>query len=311
MQLWENVLEVAKQVLQLFLLMGAGVLCGKVQWLHEVGAKQMTNILVKLITFCVIVESFATVAFSTEKLKQMAITVGACLLCTLIGGICSAVLFRKSKKSFQSVLKFGTVFSNCGFMSLPLVSAILGAEGVFIVSIYVGVFQCLCWTYGVGIYHYFDKSKAVKQIVMNPGIIGIVVGLPIFIFKLSCPSLILQPIQMLADMNTPMAMLVTGFYLGKMTLKLQKGDGYIFLGIVFRLLIIPFSVLGILYAFGVRGFLLVACMIPICAPTASNTSLFAVLFGQDEVYASRMVSLCTLFSIITMPLVVAVAQLTM
>ena len=116
---------------------------------------------------------------------------------------------------------------------------------------------------------------------------------------------------MLADMNTPMAMLVTGFYLGKMNLKLQKGDGYIFLGILFRLLIIPFSVLGILYACGVKGFLLVACMIPVCAPTASNTSLFAVLFGQDEVYASRMVSLCTLFSIFTMPLVVAMAQLTM
>ncbi len=289
MQLWGNVLEVAKQVLQLFLLMGAGVLCGKTKWLHDVGAKQMTNILVKLITFCVIVESFCTVEFSKEKLEQMGIAVFSCLLCTFIGGVLATVLFRKSKDSFQSVLKFGTIFSNCGFMSLPLVDALLGAEGVFVVSIFVGIFQCLCWTYGVGIYHYFDKSKALKQIVMNPGIIGIVVGLPLFLLKVSCPSILLTPIQMLADMNTPMAMLVTGFYLGKMTLKLQKGDGYIALGVILRLLVIPFSVMGILYALGVRGFVLVACMVPVCAPSASNTSLFAVLFGQDEVYASRMV----------------------
>lgn len=310
MQLWDNVANVATQVLQLFLLMGAGVLCGKAKWLNEPGAKQMTNILVKLITFCVIVESFLTVEFSKEKLLQMGIAVLACLLCTLIGGIFSSLLFRKSETSMQSVLKFGTVFSNCGFMSLPLVSALLGQDGVFIVSIYVGVFQCLCWTYGVGIYHYFDKSKAVKQIFMNPGIIGILVGLPLFLLRFSCPSVILEPMHMLSNMNTPTAMLVTGFYLGKMTLKLQKGDGYIFTGILLRLLVIPFMVLGILYAFGVRGFVLVACMVPVCAPSASNTSLFAVLFGQDEVYASRMVSLCTLFSIITMPLVVAVAQLT-
>ncbi len=311
MQLWGNILEVAKQVLQLFLLMGAGILCGKAKWIHEVGAKQMTNVLIKLITFCVIVESFLTVEFSTEKVQQMGITVGACLLCTLIGGILSTLAFRKSDASFQSVLKFGTVFSNCGFMSLPLVSALLGAEGVFIVSIYVGIFQCLCWTYGVGIYHYFDRSKAVKQIFMNPGIISVLVGLPLFFLRFECPSVILEPMHMLSNMNTPMAMLVTGFYLGKMTLKIQKGDGYILLGVILRLLVIPFSVLGILYLLNVQGFLLVACMIPICAPTASNTSLFAVLFGQDEVYASRMVSLCTLFSIVTMPLVVAVAQTTM
>lgn len=310
MDLFSNIAEVAKQVFQLFLLMGAGVLCSKTKWIHEVGAKQMTTVLIKLITFCVIVESFLTVKFTEEKLQQMLITVGACLLCTFIGGVLATFVFRKSDSSFQSVLKFGTIFSNCGFMSLPLVSAILGAEGVFIVSIYVGVFQCLCWTYGVGIYHYFDKTKALKQIFMNPGIISIMVGLPLFLLKFNCPSIILEPMHMLSNMNTPMAMLVTGFYLGKMTLKLQKGDGYILLGTFLRLLVIPFMVMGILYSLKVRGFLLVACMIPICAPTASNTSLFAVLFGQDEVYASRMVSLCTLCSIITMPLVVAVAQLT-
>lgn len=311
MNLMGNVLEVGKQVLQLFLLMGTGILCGKAKWIQEDGTKQMTNILVKLVTFCVIVESFATVEFSTEKVKQMGIAAIACLLCTFLGGIVSSLVFRKSQQSFQSVLKFGTIFSNCGFMSLPLVSALLGAEGVFVVSIFVGVFQCLCWTYGVGIYHYFDKSKALKQIIMNPGILGILVGLPIFVCKVSCPSILLSPIQMLADMNTPMAMLVTGFYLGKMNLKWQKGDGYITLGILLRLVVIPFSVMGILCACGVRGFVLVACMVPVCAPSASNTSLFAVLFGQDEVYASRMVSLCTLCSILTMPFVVAIAQLTM
>lgn len=311
MDLWNNILEVAKQVLQLFLLMGAGVLCSKTKWIHEVGAKQMTNVLVKLITFCVIVESFLTVKFSTEKLEQMGITVLACFICTFIGGVLATFTFRKSEEAKKSVLKFGTVFSNCGFMSLPLVSALLGSEGVFIVSIYVGIFQCLCWTYGVGIYHYFDKSKAVKQIFMNPGIISILIGLPLFLLRFNCPSIILEPMHMLSNMNTPMAMLVTGFYLGKMTLKIQKGDGAILLGTFLRLLVIPLLVLGILYLCGVRGFLLVACMIPICAPTASNTSLFAVLFNQDEVYASRMVSLCTLCSIVTMPLVVAIAQLTM
>lgn len=305
-----NVANVAIQVVELFILMGAGVLCGRVHWLDDIGAKQMTAILFKLVTFCVIVESFLTVSFSYEKLNYMAAAAGACFICTVIGALFTLIFFRKEEDKQKTVLKFGTVFSNSGFMSLPLVSALLGAEGVFVVSIYVAVFQCLIWTYGVGIYHYFDRTKVMRQIMANPGIISVIVGLPLFLLQITCPKLLLEPIGMLADLNTPIAMLITGYYLSKMTFRLQPGDGQILLATLLRLVCIPILVFGVLYGIGLRGFLLTACIIPVCAPTASNTSLFAVLFHADEVYASRLVSLCTLCSIVTMPVLIALAQST-
>jgi predicted permease len=116
---------------------------------------------------------------------------------------------------------------------------------------------------------------------------------------------------MLADLNTPVAMVVTGYYLSKMTLKIQKGDDCLLLAAFLRLVVIPLCTFGVLYLLGLRGFLLTTCMVPVCAPTASNTSLFAVMFGGDQVYASRLVSICTLLSIFTMPLIIALAQTTL
>lgn len=310
LEFWSSIEIVARQVIQLFILMGAGVLCGKIKWLDDGGAKQITAILTKLITFCVIVESFISVEFSMEKIEYMAVATGTCFLCTAIGGLAATLCFHNKKLAGRSVLQFGTVFSNCGFVSLPLVSALLGTEGVFVVSVFVAVFHGLCWTYGVSIYHQSKRSNILKKLIVNPGVISVLVGLPLFFLRIPCPSIITEPMHMLSNLNTPLAMLVTGYYLSKMTLKVQKGDGRILLASFLRLLVVPMTVMGILYALGLRGFLLIACMVPVCAPSASNTSLFAVMFGEDEIYASRMISICTFCSVLTMPLILALAQMT-
>lgn len=311
MSLWSNILQVVELVVQMFLLMGVGVVCGKCKWMNTDGAKQMTDILLKVVTFCVIVGSFVTVDYSVEKLEALLTAVIACLVCTFLGYFIFFPFFKKREVSRRSVLHFGVVFSNCGFMSLPLVSSLLGAEGVFVVSMYVAVFQILSWTLGVKVYHQFDSKNAVKKILLNPGVISVAVGLPLFFLQIKFPSIIMEPMNMLADLNTPMAMLVTGYYLSKMTLKIEKGDGALLICSLMRLILVPAIMFGLLYAANVRGFLLVACMVPICAPSASNTSLFAVMCGADQIYASRMVSICTLLSVFTMPVIIALAQTTM
>ena len=305
----KNVWDVAQLVIQLFILMGVGVLCGKCKWMNTEGAKQMTNILLKVVTFCVIVNSFVSTDYSTEKAIHLLVGAVSCAICTGVGLLILLPFFRKTQKDQKSVLRFGVLFSNCGFMSLPLVSAILGTDGVFVVSIYVAVFQALCWTVGVKIYNHFDSKRAIQQILLNPGVISVLVGLPLFFFKIKFPTIVMEPMGMLCDLNTPVAMIVTGYHLSNMAIKPQKGDLNLIVGSVLRLLVIPLISFGILYLLNIRGLLLVACIVPICAPSASNTSLFAVMFGGNEGYASRFVSICTVLSIFTMPVMIAVTQM--
>lgn len=59
---------------------------------------------------------------------------------------------------------------------------------------------------------------------------------------------------------------------------------------------------------GMRGPLLISCVIAVSAPVAAASTMFATKFGQDTLLSVNLVSLSTLFSVVTMPLIVAVAQ---
>ena len=105
--LLKNAWDVAQLVIQLFLLMGVGVLCGKCKWMNTDGAKQMTNILLKVVTFCVIVNSFVSTDFSTEKAMHLLVGAATCAICTIVGLVVLLPFFRKTAKDQQSVLRFG------------------------------------------------------------------------------------------------------------------------------------------------------------------------------------------------------------
>lgn len=301
-----NVLDVLQQVAVLFILMGAGFAAGKCKWVDDMGIKQFSTLLFKIVTSCVIINSFLRVEFSASRMGEMLTSFCCCIFTVLLGALLSKLLFRNKKDPQTAILKFGTSFSNCGFMSLPLAEIILGDEGVFIVSVFVATFHMLIWTYGVSLFG--GKCKDPKKVFLNPGIIGIAIGLPLFLLKARLPQVIAQPISSLAALNTPLAMVIVGFYLSKLKIGSQGGEGKIFLASAIRLVVCPLIVFAGLYLCGVRGTLLSACMIPACAPCAANTSIFAVMFGKDGIFASRLVGICTLLSIVTMPLIIAAAM---
>ena len=309
MSFWTSATDVAQQVVILFLLMLAGAVLAKLKWLTEVGAKEITKLLLTFVSVCVIVHSFLAVENTPGKLGEMGIAALASLLSVGVGAAFALPLFRRRADAQRSVLQFGASFSNCGFMGLPLVDALLGAQGVFLVSIFIAIFQILVWTYGVILYRREGEKLSVAKALLNPGVIGVVIGLPFFLFSLPMPTILSSAVEGLNNINTPLAMIVTGFYLAHADLRPRRGDGPLWIVMALRLLVVPGISFGLLYLFGVRGLPLVACMVPLCAPSASNTTLFAVMFEADAEMSSRMVTQCTLLSIVTMPVLISLARM--
>ncbi|MBO5908940.1 MAG: hypothetical protein J6Q67_04070 [Clostridia bacterium] len=60
---------------------------------------------------------------------------------------------------------------------------------------------------------------------------------------------------------------------------------------------------------GIRGIPLIACTVAASAPVAAVSVMFANKFAGDTALGSKMVSLSTLLSILTMPVFVALAQM--
>lgn len=303
----ENYWIVAKQVLVLFLLIGVGVVCGKAKLLTKEAVRSLTDVVLLFATPCVIIRSFTRDA-SPQLLQNLGFAALAALGVHLLGIALVHLLIRDKEKSRRCVLQYGAVFSNAGYMALPLQQAILGDEGVFYGAVYVAIFNLVMWTYGVANMGQGAKSLSPRKILINPGVIGVAAGLAVLlIFGKDLPDMIYAPINHLANLNTPLPMLIIGFYLAGAPLLKALKDKSGYLTIALRLVIIPLLSLGGLWLCGLRGTVLVSAVIGASAPVATATTMLATRYERDTDLSVNLVVVSTLLSILTMPLIVGLA----
>ena len=305
--IFDYLTAVGGQVLILFILIAVGYICGLAGFMNKDTAKNITNIVLYFVTPCVIIDAYQ-VDFDPNILTNLGITALCAIGVHIISIIAASLVFRGKNINKRAVLRFGTIFSNCGFMSLPLQQAIIGKEGVLYGAAFVCIFNIFLWSNGVvcmGGKENFSK----KTLFLNPGILGVAAAVLLFIFSIRLPSVIAQPISYLAGLNTPLPMIIVGYYLSNSKMKEGLKDKYAWTAAIFRLLILPIICICLLYLIGLRGNILITVAIAISAPSAAATTMFAAKFERDTELSVNMVSLSTIFSIVTMSCIVAITNM--
>ena len=308
----DNLLLVSKQVGVLFVLMAVGCLCNRCRLLNAVAIKGVTGLLMLIVTPCVIIHSFIHQTFSPDLLGDLGWALAVAVFAHVIGSAIAIICLHDRDARREGVLRFAAIFSNAGFMGLPLEYAILGADGVFFGAIYVVVFNLVCWTWGVAVMCRGAKATNLRSILVNPGTVGVALGLPFFLFSVNPPEVVGRPIQMLADLNTPLAMIMVGWYLAEADLRPVLCRGAVYGVAALRLLVVPLAVIGALV--GLRAcvptlnpVMAVAIATAASAPVAALTTVIAARFDRDVTTATGLVSGTTLLSILTMPPIVGFA----
>ena len=310
----ENFLLVAKQVAILFVLIGAGAVCRKTKFVDERSIRGMVNVLVTIVTPALIVECFQR-PFESSMFAQFAIAfvVAAGMHVFLI------VLSRYTAKGNENelpVLRVASVFSNAGFMGIPLEYAILGPKGVFYGIVYVTMFNLFMWTWGLakmkGDGTPLSTSTSFLQLksLVNPGTVGLLFGLPLFLFSVTLPEIVRVPVKLMSDLNTPLAMLVIGYYLAGADFKAVLRSRQAHLATFVRLVASPLVLIGVFCL--LRGSLdrtmMIALVIGAAAPVGAMVTMFASKYRRDVDLSVGLVSGSTLVSIFTMPPIIAIAM---
>ena len=301
-----NFLTVGQQVLILFILVITGYILGKKNIIGESAGKALSDIALLLSTPCVIIKSFYEQRSSALGMLDFGKAMAAAIGVHIVAIVIAQLVYRKDS-SKNRVLRASAVLSNAGFMGLPLQRALLGTTGVFYGAAYVTVFTLTLWTYGL---FTMDKGArpSVRKLMVNPGVIGLTLGIVVFLIPFDLPEIVQAPIAHLAALNTPIPMLFIGYCLSKVDLGAALRSPFYYAASAVRLLAVPIVVIGVLFLAGVRGDLLCSMAIAGCAPTAAAVSMFAKRYGQDAETSSNLVALTTVFSVVTMPLVVAAVQ---
>lgn len=267
----------------------------------------MTNLVLTIVTPCVIIKSFMR-EYDKALLKSLLLSFLIVILLHAGFIVLSKLFIHSSDSATERVLQFGAIFGNCGFMSLPLQQALLGDLGVFYGSSYVAIFNLVAWSYGIILMSGDKKYLNPKRMIINPGICGLAIGLVLFFLSFKIPSVISEPVSYLASLNTPLPMIIIGYHLSQS--KLIEGLKSIrcIFAMFLKLFFFPLLTLGVLYICNVRGTLLVSMVIASSAPSAAFTTMFSSKYGANTSLSVSMVSLTTLFSLISMPIVIALAQ---
>lgn len=302
----EALLTIVSKVLVMLVLILVGYYLKKKGMLTDAGTEQITNLLIKIVTPCLIITAFID---SRGKVSgtEMLVAAGIAVLGMVIGLLLSLVSFRKETPERKTVLRFSLMFNNMGFMGIPLVQGIVGEKGVVYASFGVVVFNIITWTYGYRMMNSHAKLSW-RTVLLNPGVIGLLIGIPLYFVNFTLPAAVIEPLILLAALNTPLAMIVIGGYVANVEMRAFVSDISVYQMSLLRLLVAPALLLAVLLLLRPSPDLLMAGIIQGATPVAANTVLFAVQYKKDSELASKSVAVSTILSVLTIPVFAVLAQ---
>ena len=228
-----------------------------------------------------------------------------------------AMLLKRRKDENLAVERFSCIYSNCGFMGIPLIKGLFGDEGVLYLTAYITVFNLLVFTHGYMMMKEEHDLSALKKAVTSPTIIAVIVGAVCYVARLRLTSIpavgstLAEALQIIADMNTPAAMLIAGSTAAQGGLLGALKEKGILTTTAYKLLIIPAAVTAVMMLVPSSVALmprLIVCIACAC-PAATTGTMFALLFGKNAQRCSEIFAVTTVFSMLTLPLITALASM--
>ena len=308
----ERMSVVITSVFLLFALIFLGFFIGKRGIVHQESIPDFSSLVLKITmpvtVFCSIIDQREGGSLGGSLVQ---IFVGV-LLMHLVSGVLVFVLIRAVRvpKKEYGVWIFTCVFSNNGFMGLPLAQSIFGSEGTFVMALGNVISNLLIFSVGIKLltwrYPMKDRLSLRKMFVNNINI-AVVLGFFFLLLRIPVPDALDQLLTYLSNITSGLSMLVVGLSLSRLPFREVFRDKKMFLLPVFRLLAVPLAVILILRAlpFSVDPLVANVLILTSALPAASSQSMITEQYHTNTSAAARAVFITTLFSVASVPFVMA------
>ena len=314
----------------LFLLMIPGIILKKAKMIPEGFGKGLSNLVLYIAQPALIFLAYIK-PFDADILINSVYVLVLSIIAHVIFAVVAMMLFKGAPDAQRRMLRFATIFSNAAFMGIPLIGAVLEDTypgATLFASIYNITFNLFLWSLGVMICtkdrdldkdgvddHAEAKAEgaSITKALLHPVTIAAAIGLLFFVFPIKdyIPEviwgLVSDTATHLKNLVAPLSMIVIGLRLPDIKFKGMEKDKYMYLFLALRHVILPLAVVGVLKLVALTGLTIHPAVAPVVlilasAPAASSATMFAEKYDCDATYVSRLVTVSTLLSIVTMPL---------
>ncbi|MBQ9060325.1 MAG: AEC family transporter [Firmicutes bacterium] len=266
--------------------------------------------LITCVTYPCLVITAMQMEFSMQVLNNckyvVLIFLGAVVCALIVSKIVSKIVKLPPERA--GIFAFMLVFGNTGFIGLPVLNGLLGSEAVFYGALCDSSYDIFMFTIGITLIRNgaSDDDMSVGQTLkglINPCMIGVLIGLTLYICGITLPEVIAAPVERIGNVTSPLAMMVVGSHLARVRIRDLFTSGHAYLVCLMKLIVFPLIALLIVKLTIGTGTLLASVIVLQAAmPVAMLSVIFSERYKGDVSFASTGVMMTTLMCIITIPL---------
>ena len=276
------------QLVKMLIILIVGIVCVRIGLVSKEGSKTISNLLLMLVNPILIIMVYQT-DYDPILVKGLLFSFVAAFISHILAILVSKLLFRDKEDPNN------------------MINSVLGSEGVFYLTAYMTVFNILTWTHGLSLMKGHFDPKLLKEGLTAPMVIGTFIAMILFFTQIHIPDTIAASMQYIADMNTPLAMMVAGFSVANSDIKKICTNVQIYRIALTKLIIVPLVVLLFLWIAPFNADIAYPTLIASACPTGTTITMMSIRFDKNAAYASEIFSFTTVLSIITIPLIIFIA----
>jgi predicted permease len=306
----QNLIFSANIVFPLFLLMLVGRLLKRVGLFTEpliaAGDKLTYRFLLPCVLFAGIYDADLHTAFNPRLLLFIFLAI---LSINLIS-YATVPLFVKDDARRGTMIQAMTR-SNYILIGIPICQAAYGSAGLMQVALVAALYVPTVNFFAVlALTIYGEGKRNIKEILINiiknPYIVTIAIALAINFIGIDFPAIFDSAVTSLANMATPFALMLLGA--GFHTASLRQNWRAITIGTFCKLLLFPLAILTVAYFMGFRDLEFCLILTAFASPIAVSSYIMAKSMRCDHRLASQLIVASTLFSALTLFLLITAAK---
>lgn len=304
----ENAEIILNQTLIMLILIIVGIICKKTKIITDDGNKELSKLVLTVVNPIVILMAYQT-DYKPQLVKNLLIAFGLSILSYIILIVVAYLLIPQKDGRETQIERFSAIYSNCGFMGIPLVNALFGSEGIFYLTAFLTVFNLVVWTHGIILISGERNLKNIVKVFYSPVIISIVLGIIMFFAQIRLPDIITDSLNFISNLNTPLAMIVSGVTIADTKiLKLLKKPGIYYVSFL-KLILLPLILIAAFSLFNVNEQVRITVLVAASAPAAAMCTLQCIRYEKNSLYASEIFAASTILSVVTLPIIVHIDNL--
>ncbi|WP_027089204.1 AEC family transporter [Thomasclavelia saccharogumia] len=293
--------------IEIFFLMIVGYVLRKLNIISSANRKSLTDLVIYVILPANIIYSFM-IKMDGEIIRSGLMVLIVSIVIQLVCSFLGKYFFVKALPSQQSVLQYGTICSNAGFMGSPLIQGLYGSNGLLFASIYLIPQRIVMWSGGVACFTSAKGKDVIKKVITHPCIIAVFIGLIIMISQVQLPNYLDITIKALSNCNMALSMIVIGGILAEISIK-EVINKLTFYYSFIRLIFIPLLVLLGCVLVDIPPLVTAVSTVLAGMPAGTTTAILAEKYAGDAKLAVEIVFLSTALSLITIPLLCIIINL--